>query len=637
MTILAQHDHVTKSVIVGTAGHIDHGKTALVYALTGTDTDRLPEEKRRGITIDLGFAAMRLRDENDRLIQLSLIDVPGHHAFVRNMLAGAGGIDCVLLVIAADEGVKAQTREHLTICSLLGIEHGLVVLTKIDAVGVDRLEQSKEDAAAWLRGTFLQNAPVLAVSAKTGEGLTELCEALARLATTVPVRTHDFVPRLPCDRSFSMHGFGTITTGTLQSGAIHVSSTLELQPGGRTVRVRGIQVHRENVEVASAPCRVALNLPGIEASEIHRGHTLVPPGVLAAVRVVDAEISLLPDAPELKHRTRVRVHAFAADISATVLLYGTEPARGGGTAIVRLQLENSQVLVPGDRFVLRQSSPAATIGGGRVLDIVCGRGLKKAQMLLWLLQIRNADREQQFDLRLSRRDAAGATIDELVRETGLCAEAIRKSIDALVQRGSVVVSDARAQFVVSAKALTNSEAAILRQVSTAKNGSISRAELRSRTKLNESTLELALSRLIERRRLQGGEILSQFGTARVVNEAEQQRAWAVEQEYAAAGIAPPLLREVSERLRFSPSEMYSAVTMLLRTKKLIRLGADNLYIHCEAVARLRTDLLGHRGESFDVTRFKTFTGLTRKHAIPLLEYLDRTHVTRNVAGTHIVL
>ena len=623
-----------KSVIIGTAGHIDHGKTALIYALTGTDTDRLPEEKRRGITIDLGFAAMRARSSDEDLL-ISFIDVPGHHAFVRNMLAGAGGIQAVLLVIAADEGIRAQTREHLDICSLLGIERGIVVLTKADAVDSERLDKARQQVTACIQGTFLGSAPLLVVSAKTGQGIPELRAAVAEMAAALPTRGEGYVPRLPPDRAFAMRGFGTVVTGTLQSGSLRAGSTLELLPEARTVRVRGIQVHGDAVGEVAAPSRVALNVSGIEHGEVHRGHTLVPPHTLAAATLLDAEIVLLPDAPALKHRAKVRMHAFAADIEATVLLYESEQT-SDGTALVRLQLAAPLVLLPGDRFVLRQPSPAATIGGGRVLDASCVRGLKKSRTLRWLQQIRGASPEEQVLLRVARRSTAGLHIDDIVRETGLIAEAIRPMLAALAERKEIVAASNQFGFLIPAEPLAQAEAALLRLVSESKTGSVARAELRTRARISEAAFDLAVRRLLERKALTGQEALSLPGRGGP-DAAQQSRLDAVEREYARAGTAPPLVREVAERLRLSESQMRECVTLLVRGGRLLRLGSDDLFIHCEALAQLRANLKAHRGESFDVARFKSFTGLTRKHAIPLLELLDRTGATRNQAGTRIVL
>lgn len=625
-----------RSIIAGTAGHIDHGKTALVHALTGTDTDRLPEEKRRGITIDLGFASMRLADGT----QISFIDVPGHHAFVRNMLAGAGGIDCVLLVIAADEGVKAQTREHLAICTLLGIKHGIVVLTKIDAVDAQRLEETRRSVAALLRESFLRDSQMLAISAKTGEGLAELRDALVRLAANVPARRADFVARMYPDRAFSMRGFGTVVTGTLLSGEMDAGSSLALEPGGRTARIRGIQVHGRSVGSASAPCRIALNLAGIEPREIERGHALMPLETLSGTTLVDAEVSLLPGAAALKHRARVRFHSFTADIGATVLLYQSEMAGREEPPLVRLQLERPLALAPGDRFVLRLPSPSETIGGGRVLDAVCRRGVRKAESLRWLERIREAGQDRQLELRIERRGVAGIGVADLVRETGLRADAVGEAVKLLTQRGQAVANitnKGNVEFVVSAKGLDAAEAAMLAQVTEGKNGSISRAELRSRVRLSEAVFEVALRRMAGAGKIEGGDLIAVPGRTSGMNEPLQRHAGAVEGQYISAGIAPPSVRELAERLKLSPAEMRDAITLLLRSRKLVRLGSDDLYIHCDSLAKLSARLIAHRGEAFDVARFKSFTGLTRKHAIPLLEYLDRAHVTRNAGGSRIVV
>ncbi|HET7348900.1 MAG TPA: SelB C-terminal domain-containing protein, partial [Acidobacteriaceae bacterium] len=552
-----------------------------------------------------------------------------------NMLAGAGGIQAVLLVIAADEGIRAQTREHLDICSLLGIERGIVVLTKADAVDSERLDKARQQVTACIQGTFLGSAPLLVVSAKTGHGIPELRAAVAEMAAALPTRGEGYVPRLPPDRAFAMRGFGTVVTGTLQSGSLRAGSTLELLPEARTVRVRGIQVHGDAVGEVAAPSRVALNVSGIEHGEVHRGHTLVPPDTLAAATVVDAEIVLLPDAPALKHRAKVRMHAFAADIEATVLLYESEQT-SDGTALVRLQLAAPLVLLPGDRFVLRQPSPAATIGGGRVLDASCVRELKKSQTLRWLQQIRGASPEEQVLLRVARRSTAGLHIDDIVRETGLTAEAIRPVLAALTERKEIVAASNQFGFLIPAEPLAQAEAALLRLVSESKTGSVARAELRTRARLSEAAFELAVRRLLERKALTGQEALSLPGRGGP-EAAQQSRLDAVEREYARAGTAPPLVREVAERLRLSESQMRECVTLLVRGGRLLRLGSDDLFIHCEALAQLRANLKAHRGESFDVARFKSFTGLTRKHAIPLLELLDRTGATRNQAGTRIVL
>lgn len=631
---------VVGSVVIGTAGHIDHGKTALVYALTGTDTDRLPEEKRRGITIDLGFAVLRVPNANGGLLEISLIDVPGHHAFIRNMVAGAGTVDCVMLVIAADEGVKEQTREHLAICSLLGIRRGLVALTKTDSVSAERLQDAQESIRRFLQPTFLNGAPVLPVSAHTGEGVVELRAALASLSSSASDRSEDFFPRLPLDRVFSMHGFGTVVTGTLQRGVLRTGDFLE-GPHGRAVRVRGVQVHGENRDVAQAPCRVALNMADVEVAEIHRGDTLVPPRTLSAVNTLDVEISILSDAPALKHRSQVRMHAFTAESLATVLLYDSGGIAGSNKALARLQLAKPMVSVPGDRFVLRQCSPAITIGGGRVLDANPIPRVKKSMALRWLNELKDASPAEQLQLRVARRGTAGISIAQLIAEMGMTAEAIRRHAESLIANKRLAAcgpAQSEIDYFVSSEALAQVVKAIRAELERVASGSMQRAELRSRNAFEERIFGLAIARLAEAKHVEiKGDLLVLPGRSEQIPEAQRNRLNAIEKMYATAGLAAPLLSEVSGRTGIPPKEMHALITLLLRSKRLVRMGADNAFVHSQPLAKLYADLRNHRGQQFDIARFKSFTGLTRKHAIPLLEHLDQMRVTRNTGGVRVVL
>src|ERR1700683_2116798 len=413
-----------KSVVIGTAGHIDHGKTTLVRALTGVDADRLPEEKRRGITIDLGFASLDAAAADHSPLRISFVDVPGHKLFIRNMLAGAGCVDAVLLVISAEEGVKPQTEEHFAICSLLGICRGLTVITKVDAVSPGRLEEVRSAIGAFLKGTFLDgsHASILPVSAFTGEGLDELRRELSSLALTSTINNPDHLPRLPVDRAFVMKGFGTVVTGTLLSGEFHVGESLALEPGGRSVRVRGMQTHGRPEEYARAGSRVALNLAGIEVSEASRGQTLVAQETLTAVTAIDVEASLLSGSSGLKHRSRVHFYAFTSETLAAVSLYGYDSAEPGSHRFMRIRLHKPVVLVPGDRFVLRQCSPPATIGGGRVLDAHPLSNLRKGKCLTWLEALKDSSLEEQLLARVARRGTNGIMVGKLMAETGLTHE-----------------------------------------------------------------------------------------------------------------------------------------------------------------------------------------------------------------------
>ena len=624
-----------RSIVLGTAGHIDHGKTSLVFRLTGTDTDRLPEEKSRGITIDLGFAAMHFEHEQT---ELSLVDVPGHHAFVRNMLAGAGGIDCVMLVIAADDGVKPQTTEHLAICTLLGVRYGIVVLTKKDAVNDEQLQRTRAEVQQFLRNTFLHQAPMLAVSARTGQGIAELKAELSRLVARIPERSADFLPRLPLDRAFSMKGFGTVVTGTLQAGSMRVGDSLELQPGARIVRVRSLQVHGSPRDRADAPCRLALNLAAVDVRDVKRGDTLLPPATLSCVSTIDAEVVMLPGTPPLKHRSRLRLHAFTSDTLATVLRYENDVSPEQNTALIRLKLFEPLLLAPGDRFVLRQASPPLTIGGGRVLDTHPLPRLRKAAALAWLKQINAASRQEQLRLRVVRQGVAGISLSALIGETALTEQALGTALEPLLAQKRVMAARSRggSHHLLAAESLEQASAHLLRELGRMDGEPVSRAELRSKTRLSDWVFELALKPVLAKEAIQANRDNLRLVTSSGDLSAQDAHLAQVEELYIRAGLASPILGEVSEKTGIALADLHRLITQLLRAKKLVRMGADNLFIHADALDRLTSALRQHRGETFDVARFKSFTGLTRKHAIPLLEYLDRMHVTRNNGGTRAI-
>lgn len=627
-----------KRVIVGTAGHIDHGKTALVYALTGTDTDRLPEEKQRGITIDLGFADMRL-PQGDGWLSVSLIDVPGHHAFVRNMLAGTGGIDLVVLVVAADEGVKPQTEEHLAICRLLGIQHGLVAITKVDAASAEQLEAAKRGVKALVARTFLEDAPVVAVSALRGDGIAELKRSLAAVAGQVAARGQERVPRIPLDRAFTVRGFGTVVTGTLQVGSIRAGDMLQQVPGERVLRVRGLQVHGRAVKEAEAPCRVALNLADVEVAQIRRGETLIPPGMLAPTRTVDVEFEMVAGAQPLKHGQRVRVHAFTADALARVLLFSRDAAAGEGIGVARLRLAKPLLVVPGDRMILRQCSPASTIAGARVLDSAVPARVRKAAAVQWLNSLRDANEVEQVRLRVARRGREGISLAALVLETGFTAEAVSARAHRLVADGRLVACPGHSstpKHWISAETLEQCVGEAERELG--KEGSLSRTDLCSRTGLNGEVFTALLHRLLGSGRYEiAGDLVRAAGRGDALPERVRKQLQAVEAVYERAGLAWPNMQDVSALSGATPPEMRQAITLLLREKKLVRMGADDAFAHRSALDKLYVEMRRHHGQSLDVARFKTMTGLTRKHAIPLLEHLDQARITRKNGDVRVIL
>jgi selenocysteine-specific elongation factor len=628
-----------KSVVIGTAGHIDHGKTTLVRALTGVDTDRLPEEKRRGITIDLGFAFLDARAPDDTPLRISFVDVPGHKLFIRNMLAGAGCIDAVLLIVSAEEGIKPQTEEHLAICSLLGVRRGLTVVTKVDAVSPDRLEEVCSEIRAFLSGTFLDesHAIVLSVSARTDQGLDKLRRELLSLATRIPGNNPDQLSRLPIDRAFVMKGFGTVVTGTLLSGEFHVGESLALEPGSRSVRVRGMQIHGHAEEHARAGSRVALNLAGIEVSDANRGQTLVPEGTLRAVTTIDVDAVLLRGSTVMKHRSRVHFHALTADTLATVSLYGYEAAEPGTRRLMRLRLQKPVVLVPGDRFVLRSCSPVATIGGGHVLDAHPLPSLRKAKCLSWLEALKDASLEEQLLLRVARRGTAGLTMQELVAETGLIREAVHRITE------SLIIS--KRLLCISSNILLSNEAAeiainnIASHLKTnAKTDGLKRSELKSQTGLKTEILDFLLDKLAREQsiRLQSERIYPAASEAHLPDADLESRS-AIASIYEAAGLVAPLFSEVAARLNLKEGEMRRLMTLLLRERILIKMGAEELYIHNRPLEILREQVRNLRGQTLDVAHFKQLTGLSRKYAIPLLEYLDRERITRKAGDKRVVL
>ena len=491
-----------KSIVIGTAGHIDHGKTTLVRALTGVDTDRLPEEKRRGITIDLGFASLDAVAPDNSPLRISFVDVPGHKLFIRNMLAGAGCIDAVLLVISAEEGVKPQTEEHLAICSLLGVSRGLTVITKVDAVSPGRLEAVRLEIETFLKGTFLDgnHAGILPVSAQTGQGLDQLRRELLSLAMSTTVHNPHHLPRLPLDRAFVMKGFGTVVTGTLLSGEFHVGESLALEPGGRIVRVRGMQTHNRPEDHARSGSRVALNLAGIEVSEASRGQTLVPQETLTAVTTIDVEATLLSGSSSLKHRSRVHFHAFTSETLATSSLYGYDSAEPGTQRFMRLKLHKPVVLVPGDRFVLRQSSPAATVGGGRVLDARPLPNLRKGKCLAWLEALKHASLEEQLRLRVARRGTAGLTMRKLMAETGLTQTALHQLTEPLVSSHRLLrIPD---DVLLTDEAFASATEEVLSRLKTeTRSDGVRRSELKDQTGLSKEIFDFLLEKLVRERRL----------------------------------------------------------------------------------------------------------------------------------------
>jgi selenocysteine-specific elongation factor len=636
-----------KSVIVGTAGHIDHGKTALVKALTGIDADRLEEEKRRGITIDLGFAHMDMPGPCGETLRIGFIDVPGHERFVRNMLAGAGGIDLVLLVIAADESIKPQTREHFDICRLLSVQHGITVITKSDLVDRESLEVVKLEAEEFLRGSFLDPArsSILPVSSLTGAGLPELKRALAQLAADISPKDSAALARLPIDRVFTMKGFGTVVTGTLISGAIYRDEELEVFPSGKRVRVRGVQVHGQPANEALAGQRTALNLSGIATTDLARGMLLAPPGIFYATSRADVLLSLLRSAKPLKDRARVHLHIYSAEAIAEVVLSGKKQIGPGEDAFAQLRISEPLLLLPGDRFVIRQFSPLATIGGGVVLDASPQRATKskadkgaREEFLNVLVRGNPADILYAC---IARRGDHGFSLAQAVAETGWRQEIIESHLAPAIQSGSIVRGG---DLLIDSTAFERLKSSLLQAVIDfhGKNplvAGINKEALRENLRAMPEAFVLALQRLLREKKLEvAGDSVHAAGRGIEMKDEEAESRRIIESAFASSGLKVPALNEVLASLKIDRSRAQKLITLLLRDKILVKLS-DDLVFHRAALADLRVRLatLKPRSPQIDVAAFKELTGVSRKYAIPLLEYLDREHVTRRIGDKRLIL
>ncbi|MBZ5608394.1 MAG: selenocysteine-specific translation elongation factor [Acidobacteriia bacterium] len=619
-----------KNIIIGTAGHIDHGKTALVRALTGIDTDRLKEEKQRGISIDLGFAHLDL-EEN---LRLAFVDVPGHERFIKNMLAGVGGIDLVLLVIGADESIKPQTREHFDICLLLGIRTGIVVLTKADLVDSDLVELARLEVDEFVRGSFLENAPVVAVSSITGAGLDELRAEIAKIAVAIPEKDASRYFRLPIDRAFSMRGFGAVVTGTLVSGSVRVDQEVELHPAGRRVRVRGIQVHGASVAQATAGQRTALNLAGVEASDVGRGMLLAEAGRFRTTRQIDCSFELLKSSKPLKHRAPVHFHAGTAEVEAEVRrLKGADPLEPGSREYVRFLLSEPLLLVPGDRFIVRRFSPVVTIGGGIVLDIAPPR-----RGPLERLRVLESSPPGEKIALLASESRYGMGMPDLVARTGLLEGDIRKAAAASPR---VLVLDAPHFWILDAQWAARQLEVIhehLKQFHRRNPllAGVSKEELRSK-QLPGAPPWLMDALLVRSKTLAvDGETVRLASHKISFKQDEEEASQKIETAFRSAGLAVPSLAEVLGKSGVEPNRARTILQLLLRDKRLVRVS-DELVFHSTALESLRRLLAQKKGARFAVPEFKDWTGISRKYAIPLLEFLDREHVTRRDGDARVVL
>ena len=629
------------NIVLGTAGHIDHGKSSLVRALTGIDPDRLKEEKARGITIELGFAHTTIGEA-----RVAFVDVPGHERFVRTMLAGVGGIDCVLLIVAADESVMPQTREHFDICRLLRIPRGIIVLTKSDLADADTRALVRQDVAELVKGSFLDGAPMLDVSSTTGDGLDQLRDAIAAEALRVASRSHDGAARLPIDRAFSMKGFGTVITGTLVSGALNIDDELVVQPGGKKVKVRGVQVHGRPATRVVAGQRTAINLGGIDIADVARGETLMAPGSLSVTRQLDVEVDVLPSVKALKHGARVRVHNGTAEVLGRVSIAGAanEIAPGAG-ALARVRLESPAVLTRGDRFILRAYSPPMTIGGGVVIDPAPTRpGIRSDEGRASLERLKmSAGSEPALAAMIEAAGLAGLERSTLTSRGGIAPSRLTAVVQALAARGVTVAGDR----LLATRHLTKAADDLLALVAATHKAQpmsegLSREEAREKifARTTPAIFERVVDDLKSRKALTGAERLALPTHKASVAGADDRVRAAIIEAYREGGLKPDAAA-VAAKAGVPAAVIEKMTALLLREKVLVRL--DAIVFHADALKQLRADVASLKASArggqatVDVAAFKEKYGISRKFAIPLLEYLDRERVTRRTGDVRLVL
>jgi len=628
-----------RHVVAGTAGHIDHGKSALVQALTGIDPDRLKEEKERGITIDIGFAHLDLGGG----LTLGIVDVPGHERFVKNMLAGVGGIDLVMLVVAADEGIMPQTREHLAICQLLRVKSGLVILTKADLAEPDWLELVREDVRGYLRGTFLDGSPIVAVSAKTGAGLDLLQGHLATLARAVPARGTDATFRLPIDRVFTIRGFGTVVTGTVAGGQITLDERVEIYPRQLQAKVRGLQTHGRPVSAAVAGQRVAVNLQGIERAAIERGDVLSLPGLLRPTFMLDATCELLADAPApLKPRQRVRFHIGTSEVMARVHLLDAEQIEPGHRGYVQLRLEAPIVALPRERYVIRSYSPMVTIGGGELLDVAPAKARRSQSLVARLAVLEGGTPDAVIEEHIMRVGPGGARTADLRARTAFGPETLRGLLADLTARGRVLVVD-REWYVHAEAAERLREAATAALVAFHRREPLkpgmSKEELRTRLGgLDERVFLHLLDRFAAEGTLAVEKDKVRLTSHQVRLDARQQASLErLESEFRDAGVAPPSLEEVFAKLHMTRAEHQALAQVLVDERRLVRIR-EGLYLHAEALHSAQARVVAFLRERKSITpqEIKDLLGISRKYAIPLLEYLDAQRITVRVGDKRVL-
>ncbi len=631
-----------KHVILGTAGHIDHGKTALVKALTGVDTDRLKEEKERGITIELGFTFLDLPSG----IRLGIIDVPGHEKFVKHMVAGVWGIDLVALIIAADEGVMPQTKEHLDICKLLKVKKGLIVLTKIDLVERELLELVREEVTDIAKDTFLKDAPILAVSSMTGEGIPQLISTLDHLSMEVEERPSDGLFRLPIDRVFIMKGFGTVVTGTMVSGKLSLAETVEILPSGFEGKVRNLQVYNRPVEEAVAGERAAVNLQGIETSAIERGDVLVHPKTFTSTQLLDVYLEYLSIAPRpLKHRTRQRFHIGTNSTTASIFLLDREELAPGEGGFAQLRLERSVIALPQDRFVIRGSGAIQTLGGGVVLDTHPIKHRRYSPPVINdLILLKDGSSEQAISQYILRSGMAGISIGDLLNRVAMTPNEIQTILRKMIGRGDILLVDSEKLKVIEISQYQRLKEMALIQLREFHQRSPMRTGLAKeelRTKL-PAEVDMKLFQILINGFIQSKEVILEKDKLRLpehqISSADEKGlVKRVEEAILRGGLQPPSPKELSEEWSEEEEAVQAIIEHLVHDGVLVKIKSG-MYFHRVHFENLKGELINFLKSHKEITisQFKELTGASRKYAIPLIEYFDQIKLTLRLGEKRVM-
>ena len=630
-----------KQIVLGTAGHIDHGKTALIRALTGIDTDRLKEEKERGITIELGFASLRLPSG----LVIGIVDVPGHEKFVKHMVAGAWGIDIVALVVAADEGIMPQTREHVDICRLLNVKKGLVVISKIDLADDELIELVEEEVREFIKGTFLEGGSIIRVSSLTGQGIGDLLKALGELAQETEERPADGLFRLPIDRVFVMKGFGTVVTGTLVAGQVRIGDSVQILPSGHEAKVRGIQFHNQSVREARAGQRTALNLQGLEKTLIRRGEVVCYPGTLEETQMLDGELEHLKSSPRpLRNRVQQRFHIGTSLVPARIILLDREELKPGEKCMAQFRVETPVVALPQDRFVIRGSSVVQTLAGGVVLNNHPFRHKRlNPKVIEELVLLRDGKLEETITFHVRQSSYGGLSFSGLRGRVGnVSPDRMRTALDGLTKGNEIIAVGSEGKQYVHGSFCGALKEEILRCLKDFHLRSpmalgLSKEELK--TKLPK-TMDPRLFHLLLQEMIRTNRVILEKEKIRLAEHRISVREDILEQvehTIQEGQLQPPSVREMVDRLSMEHRDLKDHLELLVNRGVLIRVKGD-LYFHRDAILRLREALVEFIRENGEITtsQFKGLTMVSRKFAIPLLEYFDGIKATIRVGDKRVL-